>query len=361
MSVLRYGARRIDIFAMRRGQQRSLLPAMDSKEFEELLTAVAEALTNEIRASAANRVPSNFESRVRELLPRLAHDKGLRVNVSPHPHVFPDIVLPPFGIEVKVTNKDSWRSVANSVFESTRGEGVEHIYVVFGKMGGRPEVKWGRYENSVIHVRTSHVPRFEVEINPTRTLFEKIGVTYDEFRKLTEHEKMEHIRRYARGRLKSGERLWWLEDKPEPEQEHSLPLEVRLYMNLEQEEKRRLRAEAALLCPQIVKPSRSKKKYEDAAIYLLTYHGVLCSQARDLFSAGSVALRADGRRGGNYILRALKDIEEEMRRAARRLEDPLFVEYWGQSVPPSNRIKEWLKRADALAINWKPSKELFRD
>ncbi|GAC1634445.1 MAG: hypothetical protein NVS9B14_10510 [Candidatus Acidiferrum sp.] len=210
-----------------------------------------------------------------------------------------------------------------------------------------------------MHVRTSHVPRFEVEIGAEQSLFEKFGIPYDRFCALSPHDKMEHIRRYARSRLKEGDRLWWLEDKPEREQEHSLPLEVRLYMNLEQDEKRQFRAEAALLCPWIVKPSRSKKKYEDAAIYLLTYHGVLCPQARDLFSAGSVALRSDAARGGVYIARALKDIESEMKLAAERLEDALFVEYWGMAVPRRDRISEWLRRADSHAKGWQPSKVLF--
>jgi hypothetical protein len=93
---------------------------------------------------------------------------------------------------------------------------------------------------------------------------------------------------------------------------------------------------------------------------LLTYHGVLCSQARDLFSAGSVALRGDGKRGGNYLERALKDIEKEMKSASLHLDDKLFIEYWGESVRPENRIEEWLKRADALAVTWKPSETLFK-
>jgi hypothetical protein len=157
-------------------------------------------------------------------------------------------------VEVKHTTNNTWRSVANSVFESTRSEKVKHIYLIFGKMGGNPEVPWGKYDDSVIHVRTSHVPRFEVEINPKRSLFAIMGLTYDDFLKLSTPEKMVHIRKYARARLKEGERLWWLED-PE-ETSHSLPLQVRLYMRLSQEKKRRMRAEAALLCPQIVKPSR---------------------------------------------------------------------------------------------------------
>ena len=104
-------------------------------------------------------------------------------------------------------------------------------------------------------------------------------------------------------------------------------------MTLGQSEKRTLRAEAAILCPQICGGSRVRNKYTDAALYLLNQHGVLCTQARDLFSAGSVALRADNTRGGIYIMRALRDIEDLMRDAANRLDGALFEEYWGQDYP----------------------------
>lgn len=345
---------------------------MTQNEFDELLTTVAATLTQEVRDSPELRTPSAFEARARALLRERAGEQGIDVDPEAHAQVFPDIPVGEFGVEVKVNSTDSWRSVANSVFEGTRHENVKYVYVLFGKMGGTPEVRWGRYEDSVMHVRTSHVPRFEVEIGTDRPLFVKFGLTYDGFCELSDEGKMRLIRQYARGRLKEGEHLWWLEEKPEKEQQHSLDLQVRLFMHLEQEEKRRLRAEAALLCPQIAKPSRSKQKYEDAAMYLLTYRGVLCPQARDLFSAGSVALRSDPKRGGSYVQRALKDIEPEMRLAAEQLEDALFVEYWGESVLPEKRIKEWLKRADKygqqrskrgkkLKGSWVPSKELFLD
>lgn len=165
---------------------------------------------------------------------------------------------------------------------------------------------------------------------------------------------MEHVRAYWRDRLKPGERLWWLEPH------HTLTVNVRLYKHLETSEKRVLRAEAALLCPQVCKGPRSRGKYDDAAMCLLTYHGVLCTQVRDLFSAGSVALRSDDTRGGNYARRALVDIEPEIRRAAERLEDALFREYWGQSCRPEDRLREWLRRADEAADDWQPSACLFR-
>src|SRR6185295_6775926 len=326
---------------------------MNRNQFERMLDPLAKQLRDESQDQPF-KSSKEFENRVREVL--VSHDVGseLDIDFAPHPHVFPDIAIGEFGIEVKFTTNDTWRSVANSVFESTRSAEVKHIYVLFGKMGGTPDVRWGEYEKCVMHVRTTHVPRFEVEMYPEASLFDKLGITYQDFCKAPFEEKMQYIRRYARGRLKKGERLWWLEDRPE--ELHSLPIQVRLYMRLNQEEKRRLRAEAALLCPQIVKPSRTRDKYTDAVIYLLTYHGVLCPQARDLFSAGSVALRSDGTRGGNYVERALKDIQQEMREAASRLEDALFVEYWGESAKPEDRIAKWLVRADQFARDWMPSK-----
>lgn len=330
---------------------------LTKQSFETLLAELCNRLTLECRSGTRFEKSIQFENRVRSLVSELLKEYQVAVDFSPHPYLFPDIVLGSFGIEVKFTTGDTWRSVANSVFESTRSGAVEDIYVVFGKMGGEPTVDWDKYDNCVIHVRTSHVPRFELQIRPKESLFEKLGVSYKEFCGLSIHERMEHIRKYARGRLKEGERLWWLEDRQD--EGHSLPLNVRLYITLDQPEKRKLRAEAALLCPQIVKPSRAKHKYDDATIFLLTYHGVLCSQARDLFSAGSVAMRGNSTRGGNYVLRALLDIQTEMEFAAATMEDALFIEYWGKSVPPIERIREWLKLADGHAIGWKPSSELF--
>jgi len=327
---------------------------MMAPEFEDLLDVLCEQLTTEARERLFRSSPE-FEDRVRVLVADLIQD--VDIDFHPHPHVFPDIAVGEFGIEVKFTLNDTWRSVANSIFEGRRDQDVAYIYVVFGKMGGQPEVRWDRYDDSVIHVRTSHVPRFELEIGAEESLFDKMGVPYESFSELAAEEKMRYVREYARGRLQEGERLWWLEDKEEPE--HTLPIAARLYMELPQDQKRRYRAEAALLCPEVVKPSRSKHKYDNAALYLLTYYGILCSQARDLFSAGSVAMRADGTRGGNYVMRAIADIEEEMIDAAWRLEDALFEEYWGVVVPPQERIEHWLGLADELAVGWKPSDSLF--
>lgn len=329
---------------------------MTPTEFEALLDRAAQFLTVNLRTSTLYHGPEPFEQGVLAALQNAAADLNVTVEPTYHRHAFPDIRVNGFGVEVKYSKRDTWNSIGNSVFESTRDPTVNAIYVMFGKVGGEPEVRWGRYEDCVTHVRVSNAPRFVVDLDSGDTpLFERFDISYEEFAKLDEDGKMAHVREYWRKRLPPGEHTWWLEPS------HTLPINVRLYMHLSQADKRTYRAEAALLCPQICKGSRARRKYEDAAIYLLTYHGVFCPQARDLFSAGSVALRADDTRGGNYLLRALLDIAPLMIDAAQRLDDALFIEYWGESCDPDERIERWLVLADYHARNtdWKPSTELF--
>ena len=326
-------------------------------EFEALLDRAARFLTVNLRTSPLYHGPEAFEQGVLLALQNAAADLDVAVEPTYHGHAFPDIRVNGFGVEVKYSKRDTWNAVGNSVFETMRDPAVDSVYVMFGKVGGTPEARWARYEDCVTHVRVSNAPRFVVDMeNDDPPLFERFDISYDDFANLDDDGKMQHVREYWRNRLPPGEHLWWLEPS------HTLPINVRLYMHLPQEKKRKYRAEAALLCPQICKGSRARGKYEDAAIYLLTYHGVFCPQARDLFSAGSVALRADDRRGGNYLLRALLDIEDLMVDAAQRLDDALFVEYWGEGCEPSGRIERWLAQADdyARGAGWKPSARLFR-
>lgn len=331
---------------------------MDRSDFESILDYVCKRLTADVRASDVHHKPAVFEDFVRLCLLEELAARGHAGVVKPVVQGFPDIVAGRFGVEVKATESDNWRCIANSISEGNRASEVQEIFLVYGKMGGTPEVRWGDYGKSIVHVRTSHVPRFEVEIDSDRSLFAQIGISYDEFQVLPMEKKMPFIRNYARGRLGPGERLWWLEDREIDDQEHSMSLAVKVYMDLSPKEKRQMRAESALMCPQIVGGSRQKRKYIDATLYLMTYRGVLCPQARDLFSAGSVAGAA---RGGHYLSRALVDIQSEMRIASEHLEQGLFVEYWG-GAPPENgreRLLVWLDMADKVATNWTPSDHLF--
>lgn len=325
-------------------------------EFEALLDQVATRLGDEVRQATTYHAPDAFQRRVFDLLTDVSRGASIRVNPTFHPHAFPDIQANGYGIEVKTTTKDIWLSIGNSVFEGMRDPNVTEIYVMFGKLGGLPAVRWGRYEDKITHVRISHAPRFVLEMERDASLFKQMGISYNDFSKMSPDEKMHHVRDYSRKRLQPGERLWWLEDE---RQESGLPLQVRLYMGLTSAQKIRMRAEAALLCPRICGPPGARDKYNDAALFLLTYHGVFAPQTRDLFSAGSVAYRSSAHRGGQHVLRALQNIENAMRDAARHMENALFEEYWGSPVPPVERLIEWLHRADAHARGWRPSDTLF--
>ncbi|MCC8997873.1 MAG: hypothetical protein LM517_12760 [Nitrosomonas sp.] len=254
---------------------------MTKEGFERLLDVVVATLRDEARQVPFTNA-KQFENRVRKIIGNSINDPSIKIDFDPHPQAFPDIAVGEFGIEVKFTTNDTWRSVANSVLETNRIDEVKIVYIIFGKMGGEPDVKWGEYAKSVMHVRTSHVPRFEVEIGAPISLFEQMGISYDDFRVSEMHEKMTYIRQYARKRLKAGERLWWLEDASG--EEHTLPIQARLYTKLSAAEKIKLRAEAILLCPRIVESGRSKSKYDDVVIFADIPRCFMSSSARFVLS-----------------------------------------------------------------------------
>ncbi len=329
---------------------------MTQEQFELLLDKVVIQLSNQSQSQTPCLSPKEFEDIVLSALKRECRSTKSNANRAFHQHAFPDFRVNGFGVEVKHTTKDTWLAVGNSIFEGMRDKNAKQIYLIYGKMGGWPEVRWARYADCVTHVRISHSPRFVIEMDKAASLFKTIGVPYSDFCQLSPEEKMIHIRSYVRKNLRDGEQLWWLEDREE--QEHALPMVVKFFRTLPIEEKRKLRAEATLLCPEVVQGSRARGKYDRAGIYLITRHGVYASQLRDLFSAGSVGARS-GQRGHKYIIAALQDIKQEIRSAAEYLDDELFVEYWGKVCAKEERIKYWLSLADQHAPDWTPSKSLF--
>lgn len=341
---------------------------MNQQQFEHLLDQVALQLTNDMRTqpesewlSAESSKALSYEQHVREYL----HDavemmgkegNGHEVNLHPSGQTFPDIPCGRFGVEVKFTTNDKWESIANSIRETKRDENVEIVYLMFGKMGGIPESRWMKYEDCVVHVRTSHEPRFQVDLSgKKRSLFTVMGISYDDFRKLDIMDKMPYIRKYARSIHPDG-RLWWIEDSSDGE-EHNTDVDLVAYPSLDKATRDKYRAEATLLCPALVSDgtgSEGRKKtfvYRDVAMYFMTYHGVLLYNARDITSAGSV---------GNKV-KGVVSLQNLMEAASHYLDDALFEEYWNESVPREDRLAWWLNKADSMTTSWerKPSELMF--
>ena len=98
---------------------------MTPEEFESVLDKVVDQLTTEVRTDNQYHGPNVFELRVRSVLESVAHGLNIKINPTFHVHAFPDIRANGFGVEVKTTNKDSWQSVGNSVFEGMRDASVK--------------------------------------------------------------------------------------------------------------------------------------------------------------------------------------------------------------------------------------------
>jgi len=326
---------------------------VNAHDFEKILDKAVERMNKSASAGgpgfdSADSFEHVVASEMRVACKEAGHGS---VEYTFHPSAFPDILVNGCGIEVKFTSRKTWHGTANSIFEGMRDSNTNFIYLVFCR-ADLPEIRWRRYEDCIKGVRISHSPRYMIDMDVGKSFFDDLGIPYTEFMSYSRPEKMVHVRKHVKERVGEDEKLWWIDD----DNTHTLPLQVRIYRLLPSDVKVMLRAETALMCPEIFKGSRQKGKYDQAATYLLTQHGVVAPQIRDLFTAGSVA---GIERGGNYLLRSLKNIETDIVAASKRLDDALFVEYWGFSCPVEQRIPRWLDLADHYAKDFKPSEEFF--
>lgn len=122
---------------------------MNINVFHFLLDRICSVLTEEARTIGFKKALV-FEKRVREIT-RIEADKldndiaaqhgalaeyaqefplSITVDMNPPAQTFPDIVLGDVGIEVKFTEADTWRCIANSVLETNKAHSVKHICVV---------------------------------------------------------------------------------------------------------------------------------------------------------------------------------------------------------------------------------------
>ena len=198
-------------------------------------------------------------------------------------HKFPDIVAKRYyGVEVKITKQDHWRSTGNSVLETTRVEGVERIYLFFGRLVAPPRFKFRRYEECLYDIAVTHSPRYliDMELASGNTIFDKMGTEYDVLRK--QDNPIKEVVRYFRKIAKKGEEPWWMD--PGDEVDAMLSPTVTLWGNLHEDKQNRFRNEAMARFPEIF--GRSQTKYQNFATWLAARHGVVDSSLRDRFTAG---------------------------------------------------------------------------
>lgn len=190
---------------------------------------------------------------------------------------FPDIVAAKlYGVEVKSTKEDHWTSTGSSILETTRINGVERIYMTFGKLGGKPAFISKPYEECLYGIAVTHMPRYliNMKLHSGETIFEKMGVPYDELRQMD--NPIAPVAKYYRAQLKPGESLWWTGDSTD----EAVSATIRLWKKLTPEEKHRYSAYGCVNYPEIFAGD-----YDRYSLWL-TSQGVVDPHIRDQFSAG---------------------------------------------------------------------------
>lgn len=148
---------------------------------------------------------------------------------------FPDIVAKRmYGVEVKSTIANHWTSIGSSILESTRIDGIERIFLTFGKLGSPVRFLSRPYEECLSGIAVTHYPRYQIDmrLKQGETIFDKMGVTYDELRKM--ENPVIPVSQFYRSRLGPGERLWWATNDTNAE---CAPATVRLWSALPKEQK----------------------------------------------------------------------------------------------------------------------------
>lgn len=191
---------------------------------------------------------------------------------------FPDIVACGYyGVEVKSTKSNSWKSTGSSILESTRVDNVERIYLTFGKLGGNPvEFLSKPYEQCLYDIAVTHMPRYliDMQLDQGKTIFDKMGIPYDDLREMD--NPVPPVAEYYRKRLKPGETLWWTSDPVE----EPVSAKIRLWRTLSTEEKLLYKIYALVNYPEVFCGNY------DAYSLWLTSQGVVDAHLRDQFSAG---------------------------------------------------------------------------
>ncbi len=225
-------------------------------------------------------------------------------------HKFPDICLEQFyGVEVKSTIKDKWTSTGSSIVESTRIKDVDLIYMLFGKLGGdMPQFRIRPYADILSDIAVTHSPRYLIDmtLESGKSIFDKMGTTYDEFR--TSKDMITKVRTYHKAiAQKNGksEMPWWI--SPE-ETERTTSFNIRLWSDLSIQEKNYIQAMAMILFPEAITPRPSTIKYNNLSLWLCSYYQVINHSIRDIFSAGGQINYVNGEKLPKPIPKIFKNI-----------------------------------------------------
>lgn len=321
----------------------NLLPFMEGRlnriDFENILNQIETSLRSNPTLKKIG--DKEFEKLVFEELKKEIKKKHWDPSSTPvyqeDGHKFPDIGCGEFGIEVKTTESDKWVCLGNSIMEGTSRQGVNKIYVFFLKKGGKtnpPKMKWKKYEECVSDIKTTHSPRYEIDmdISGGGSVFRELGVSYDDFR--ISDEKIQNLREYYK---KKGTTIWWLDEKTG---EGVSPLEMKSFSKIPKGDRDSYMVEIFALFPRVF-----LSDFDEAVAHLVSKYSVYSKNFRDEFSAGGkVWLKWEGAEAC-WISR-------------------IFFNFWGKNGDMKQKVFKYLeenKEETKEVLGPSPEGEAFKD
>jgi len=263
-------------------------------------------------------------------------------------HAFPDIVANGyFGVEVKMTTKDQWTSTGNSVLESSRIEEVERIFILFGKFGGKIDVRYRLYQECLPEISVTHSPRYKINMNlPVgESIFEKMGVDYETLRK--SKDPIKKVKDYYRKQLKEGEELWWIDEGREDKTASPV---IKPFRNLSDKEKENFIVEAMILFPEMF--GNSTTKFERAAAYLITEYNAVAANLRDVFTAGGQEVVKIGKQRITVpkIYFKMRERARAINVKIKEMDSETLAHYWRIKTIKEDRLSQWKKLLKEKAV-----------
>lgn len=268
---------------------------------------------------------------------------------------FPDIIAKKFyGIEVKTTTQNHWKTTGNSVLESTRVDDVERIFMLFGKLGKPIEFRCRAYEECLSEVVVTHSPRYLIDMNleKGKTIFDKINTPYDVLRQ--KKNPIKSITDYYKSKLKAGQDLWWIQDT-----ERASNLVINIWNNLSSLEKQEVRNKAMVYFPEVF--SNRGDKFSRLAIWLVTREAVVCPNIRDVFTAGGKDDYLIKDKVYKNIPRIFIKLFENSGSVLEILMNTSALElseYWNTKTTEKTKIMDWINLVSANSKTIQTTKHL---
>lgn len=186
----------------------SLLSMVDSA-----IEILAKDVTRIKSLLSRQRLEKDLETHVLLTLNGLSHEGDFQFSAL-KAHSFPDILVEHnsgvrYGIEIKTSKR--WTSQGNSVNESTGDKSIRKVLILYCKTSEPIEFRRSLYQDAVEKIDSTHYPRYLLNMNlrDQSNFFEKIKLSYEEFRALPIKKKIQILRKYyvEAGDFKD---KWWI-------------------------------------------------------------------------------------------------------------------------------------------------------